>query len=258
MFQYQDPSYASGFEAILGQDQDGSLGSSVPMGRTLTAESGSTSYTDISAHTCGTSYSADDGIPPKHGACQETPLWSASSFSDEHLDAIHMGSWVGSQPQQADNHLTQELASQWSFRTKSGREEAANHAAQSASWLIATGEEFYPSVITYEAVDHAVQYFQDQGFEEADRMGIQHVLYQQLYFRINNQDFDVDAMKSLALQEAAYQLQRRTQGQESVQICYYAIVTTLAQLMQDLGRPVEEDPDPAQGDVPGTNPSPIP
>jgi hypothetical protein len=244
MAAYPDPSYSTTFRGVSGQD--GGWDNSVSMQR---SESQSTNCTISSGYTASSSFSGLSSATDYSSAGPaffnndehyfQTSSYQDPSFFDGPENANHILSATGSQYQQSDEHLPQELAlpsPSQPLRSQAGIEEAAWNATLVASSLVINQQQAYggygPSVITFEAVEEALQRRMGQGFEEPVRPAVQDVLYQQLRPRFDDMDrFHADIPR--ILEEAAFHLQIRVQGPKVVDICYYAIVTVLAELIRE-------------------------
>jgi hypothetical protein len=243
MAAYPDPSYTTTFGGFSGQD--GGWDNSVSMQR---SESQSTNCTSSSSYTASSSFSgissATDYSSAGPAYFNDEHYFQASPYPDPNAfheleNANHILSATGSQYQQSDHHLPQELAlpsPSQPLCSQAGIEEAAWNATRVASSLVINQQQAYgdyrPSVITFEVVEEALQKRVAQGFEEPVRPAVQDVLYQQLRPRFDDMDrFHADIPR--VLEEAAFHLQVRVQGPEVVDICYYAIVAVLAELIRE-------------------------
>lgn len=210
------------------------------------------SSSQSTTHTVGSSYTASTDLTDYSSfgpSPIEGPSTSLYHFSyAQPQDADHLLSATGSQYQHSDRRLPQDLQLSSPLQLLNGSfgsiEEAARQATEYARTLIDSQGSYGLaglSVVTSEAVDEALWRLQEQGQDSSPRAAVQDVLHQHLYYHFRDMSqFQSDP--SIALEEAAYQLQLRLQGPEVLDICYYAIVATLAQLARDL-EACEEYPD---------------
>ncbi|KAK4100068.1 hypothetical protein N658DRAFT_567759 [Parathielavia hyrcaniae] len=227
------PGKNGAWDASLSMERSDSQSTNNTVGSSCTA---STSFSALSAPTEYSSGSAmfiDDDFLQYQASSYPDP-----TSLDDLTNASHMLFETGSQYQESDHHLPQ--ASQLSspsqpLNTQASIEQAAWGATLAANSIIINQSSvggYGPSVITYEAVEEALQRHLDQGIEEPVRPAVQDVLYQELSPRFHTMD-RFHAEMARILEEAAYQLQIRLQGPKVVDICYYAIVAVLARLIQD-------------------------
>ncbi|KAK4126670.1 hypothetical protein N657DRAFT_661066 [Parathielavia appendiculata] len=257
MAAHPDYSYSATFGRFPGQD--GGWDVSLSMER---SESQSTSCTVDSNYTASasfsrlsspTEYSSESAffIDDDYLHCQASSYPDPTSF-DELRNANHMLSATGSQYQESDHHMLSATGFQYQesdhhlprvpqlssasqpLNSQASIEKAAWRATLAANSLVITRPSFGdhgPSVITFEAVEEALQRQLEQGFEEPVRPAVQDILYQELSPRFHKMDL-FHAEMTRILEEAAYQLQIRLQGPKVIDICYYAIVAILARLIR--------------------------
>ncbi|KAL2022021.1 hypothetical protein VTK56DRAFT_6261 [Thermocarpiscus australiensis] len=240
MATYSHHSYTI-FEPSL--SQDGSWHGSAPMQRTesqatdsTTESSGTTSSGTLASHGLQSLFSEDPSeFFTSHDSSPSWYTWSSS----EPQDPSQLLSSTGSQDQLSSQQLPQalQLSNPWLFHREVGSiEEAARQATGYANSLILSQQPLrgdWPSVVTSEAVEVALQKLREQGLDASPRAAVQDVLHQELHRRFNNTD-QTHTDTSKILEEAAYQLQLRLQGPEVSEICYYAILSVLAGLATDL------------------------
>jgi hypothetical protein len=239
MSSYPDPLYLSDLEAQDGfWDGSASMQRSDSQSTACTINSSYTASTVVSGYSSATDFSSLECTLPEDGTYREASSYpDPCSFNETH-DANHMLSATGSQYYQSGTQMPQGLqlpSTLHIFSTQAGNEEAAWQATLAANSLIINQQTFSdggPFLITSDAVEEALRRYQDQGHEEPVRPAVQDVLHQQLYLRRGDTEHFYNENIRL-LQEAAYELQRRLQGDEVIHICYYAIAAVLADLTGD-------------------------
>lgn len=239
MASYSDPSYLPDLEAQNGfWDGSASMQRSDSQSTACTINSSYTTSTVVSGYSSATDFSSLECTLPKDGTYQEASSYPDPCSYGETHDANHMLSATGSQYYQSETQIPQGLQLPSPLQllsTKAGNEEAAWQATLAANSLIINQQTFSdggPFLVTSEAVKEALRWHQDQGHEEPVRPAVQDVLRQQLYLRLGDIDHFYNEIIRL-LQEAAFQLQKRLQGDEVMHICFYAIAAVLADLTGD-------------------------
>ncbi|GAB1316224.1 hypothetical protein MFIFM68171_06434 [Madurella fahalii] len=210
------------------------------------------SSSQSTTYTVGSSYTTSTDLTD-YSSFSQSPIDGPSTSHYQYpyphsQDTDHLLSATGSQYQHSDRQLPQVLQLSSPLQLFNGSfgsiEEAARQATEYARSLIDSQGSYglaNLSIVSSEAVDEALWRLQEQGGDSSPRAAVQDVLHQHLY----RQFTDIGQLQSdpnIALEEAAYQLQLRLQGPKVLDICYYAIVATLAQLARDL-EACEEFPD---------------
>ncbi|KAK3994657.1 zinc finger protein AEBP2 [Cladorrhinum sp. PSN332] len=257
---------SSGFDGLSYQEDNSNTWSEpVGMQRSHSTHSQTTNYTVDSSDTTGSHSSGyPTGLPSRDSPIMEDAVLSdsstgwyqtSSSYPDlsylEPQDANQLVVATGSQYYSQDyyNNATTSVDSQQSphelqfgFASQAfdslipDIEATAKQAADSALSLYRSRQmpayEDY-SVITTEVVDASVQWHRGQDQNASYREAVQRLLIDHLYQKFS-ETTPVYADITKVLEEAAYQLLARLQGQKVYQICYYAISAALAQLKQQL------------------------